>query len=153
MLQCLFQGVFKCKLQCVCCRVYQQFVVATTYLRLRYSVCCSVCCSVCVAACVAAYVAGCVNGVWLPLHTFVYVTVCVEVCAVTCVLQCLLQCVLQCVFSMIARWHLQMGWLRTVGSIKVYVPFAEYSLSYRSLLQKRPMIVSMLLTDVPHTLF
>jgi len=38
------------------------------------------------------------------------------------------------------RWG--MGWLRSVGSIKLYVSFAESRLFYRSLLQKRPMIVS-----------
>ena len=31
-----------------------------------------------------------------------------------------------------------MGWLRLVGSIKYQVSFAEYSLLYRALLQKRP---------------
>jgi len=39
------------------------------------------------------------------------------------------------------------GWLRLVGSIKLYVSFAEYSLFYRSLLQKRPIILSILLTE------
>ena len=33
-----------------------------------------------------------------------------------------------------------MGWLRLVGSLKLQVSFAEYSLFYRALLQKRPMI-------------
>jgi len=33
-----------------------------------------------------------------------------------------------------------MGWLRSVGSIKLYVSFAEYRLFYRSLLQKRAMV-------------
>ena len=32
-----------------------------------------------------------------------------------------------------------MGWLRLVGSIKLQVSFAEYSLFYRALLQKRPI--------------
>ena len=32
-----------------------------------------------------------------------------------------------------------MGWLRLVGSIKLQVSFAEYSLLYRALLQKRPI--------------
>jgi len=32
-----------------------------------------------------------------------------------------------------------MGWLRLVGSLKLQVSFAEYSLFYRALLQKRPM--------------
>jgi len=39
-----------------------------------------------------------------------------------------------------------MGWLRLVGSIKLPVSFAEYCLFYRALLQKRPVIVSILLT-------
>ena len=38
-----------------------------------------------------------------------------------------------------------MGWLRLVGSIKLQVSFAEYCLFYRSLLRKRPMILSILL--------
>ena len=36
--------------------------------------------------------------------------------------------------------HHDMGWLRLVGFCKLYVSFAEYSLFYRALLQKRPMI-------------
>jgi len=40
-----------------------------------------------------------------------------------------------------------MGWLRLVGSIKLYVSFAEYSLFYRFLLQLGPLIVSMLLSE------
>ena len=39
-----------------------------------------------------------------------------------------------------------MEWLGLVGSIKLYVSFAEYRLFYRSLLQKRPIILSILLT-------
>jgi len=38
-----------------------------------------------------------------------------------------------------------MGWLRLVGSLKSYVSFAEYSLFYRALLQKRPIILRSLL--------
>jgi len=41
---------------------------------------------------------------------------------------------------------LVMGWLRSVGSIKLKVSFAEYRLFYRALLQKRPIILSILLT-------
>ena len=33
-----------------------------------------------------------------------------------------------------------MGWLRSVGSTKLYVSFAEYCLFYRALSQKRPII-------------
>jgi len=34
-----------------------------------------------------------------------------------------------------------MGWLRLVGSLKLQVSFAEYSLFYRAVLQKRPIIL------------
>ena len=41
---------------------------------------------------------------------------------------------------------LGMGWLRLVGSLKLQVSFAENSLFYRALLQKRPIILRSLLT-------
>jgi len=34
-----------------------------------------------------------------------------------------------------------MGWLRLVGSLELYVSFAEYRLFYRSLVQKRRIIL------------
>ena len=40
-----------------------------------------------------------------------------------------------------------MGWLRSVGSIRLQVSFAEYRLFYRALLQKRPVILSILLVE------
>ena len=40
-----------------------------------------------------------------------------------------------------------MGWLRLVGSFKLQVSFAEYSLFYRDLLQKRPIILRNLLVE------
>jgi len=44
-----------------------------------------------------------------------------------------------------------MGWLRLVGSLKLYVSFAEYRLFYRSLLQKRPIILmSLLIVATPY---
>jgi len=43
--------------------------------------------------------------------------------------------------------HLSTGWLRSVGSIKLYVSFAEYLLFHRALLQKRPVILLILLTE------
>jgi len=39
-----------------------------------------------------------------------------------------------------------MGWLLSVGSLKLYVSFAEYRLFYRALLQKRSIILLILLT-------
>jgi len=38
-----------------------------------------------------------------------------------------------------------MGWLRSVGSIKLNASFAEYRLFYTALLQKRPRMISILL--------
>jgi len=38
-----------------------------------------------------------------------------------------------------------MGWLRLVGSLKLWVFFAEYSLFKRALMQKRPIILRSLL--------
>ena len=44
-----------------------------------------------------------------------------------------------------------MGWLRLVGSLKLYVSFAGYSLFYRALLQKRPIILrSLLIVATPY---
>ena len=44
-----------------------------------------------------------------------------------------------------------MGWLRLVGSLKIQVYFAEDSLFYRALLQKRPVILrSLLIVATPY---
>ena len=44
-----------------------------------------------------------------------------------------------------------MGWLRLVGSFKLQVSFAEYSLFYRALLQKRLIILrSLLVVATPY---
>jgi len=44
-----------------------------------------------------------------------------------------------------------MGWLRLVGSLKLYVSFAKYSLFYRALLQKRPIIFkSLVIVATPY---
>ena len=47
----------------------------------------------------------------------------------------------------LVRMFIDMGWLRSVGSIKLVVSFAAYRLFYRALLQKRPIILSILLTE------
>ena len=44
-----------------------------------------------------------------------------------------------------------MEWLRLVGSLKLQVSLAEYSLFYRALLQKRPIILrSLLIVATPY---
>ena len=42
-----------------------------------------------------------------------------------------------------------LGWLRLVGSLKSYVSFAEYSLLYRALLYKRPVIIRLVCKREP----
>jgi len=45
-----------------------------------------------------------------------------------------------------------MGCLRLVGALKFQVSFAEYTLFYRALLQKRPIILrSLLIVATPYT--
>ena len=63
----------------------------------------------------------------MQVHT--YIDVCVSM---TCLLM-----YRQCSYG---------GWLQSVGSIKLQVSFAEYRLFYSALLQKRPIILSILLT-------
>jgi len=47
----------------------------------------------------------------------------------------------ECVMSQVEMSHvMRMGWLRLVGSLKLWVSFAEYSLFCRALLQKRRKI-------------
>jgi len=53
-------------------------------------------------------------------------------------------------YACIYTWRIQscdVGWLRWVASIKLQVSFAEYRLFYRDLLQKRPIILSILVSE------
>jgi len=88
-----------------------------------------------------------------------YVTaLCVSQCDVVyCVMQCVAVCcnVLQCVAvccSMLQHSvclcisaYASMGWLMSVGSIKLYFSFAKEPHKRDDILQKRPMIQSILL--------
>ena len=56
-------------------------------------------------------------------------------CTCTCVNMFVYMFVHRC-----ADTYTGMGWLRSVGSIKVQVSLAEYRPFYRAFLQKRPMI-------------
>ena len=81
--------------------------------------------------------------IYIHIYTYIYMYVCirwylferVRVCVSVGVRVC------ACVYS-----NIYIGWLTLVGSIKLYVSFAEYSLFYRGVLQKRPIISSILLT-------
>jgi len=50
-------------------------------------------------------------------------------------------CILVCAAIFFGQICQDMGWLRSVGSLKLYVSFAEYSLFCRALLEKRPIIL------------
>jgi len=75
-------------------------------------------------------------------------------CGVTHDMICVCACVCVRVCACVCMWRytwddmpwVTMGWLRSVGSMKLQVSFAEYRLFYRALLQKRPIILSILLT-------
>jgi len=61
-------------------------------------------------------------------------------------------CILHLLYTQTARIQtiycsLDMGWLRSVGSLKLQVSFADCSLFYRALLQKKPIIVRSLLIE------
>jgi len=63
--------------------------------------------------------------------------------------KCLRHVIYTCVI-----WRYGVGWLRLVGSVKVWVSFAEYLLFYRALLQKIPVIFrSLLFVSTPYHAF
>jgi len=69
--------------------------------------------------------------------------------------ECMFTCVCENahVFVSVYCWSVfrAMGWLQLVGSLKLQVSFAEYSLFYRALLQKRPIILrSLLIVATPY---
>jgi len=84
-------------------------------------------------------------GVYMHVHVYVCVCVCVRVCA--CVRACVCVCVRErareregeCVF-----YHCQSardtGWLRLVGSLKLYVSFAKEPYKRDYILQERLII-------------
>ena len=83
-----------------------------------------------------------------------FICVCVRACVRVCVCVCV--CVMDAYIHMYtyknttlrkrqADGTATMGWLGLVGSLKLQVSFAEYSLFYIALLQKRPIILRSLL--------
>ena len=112
---------------CVC--VYVQCVCAC--LRVRACVCMCACTSapVCMCACVC-------------------MCVCFGMCACACLCVCLCVYTHFCVdvnLEAVAQVS-YMGWLQLVGSIKLYVSFAKETYKRDAILQKRPVILSILLT-------
>ena len=83
------------------------------------------------------------------IFTFVRINLCVSSCHVGMYMDIF---IFECVHINICVCSSQnspdIGWLRLVGSIKLQVSFAECCLFYGALLQKRPTILSILLTKV-----
>jgi len=143
-------------------------------MRTYVCVCGFVCLCICVpCACVCVCVCLlCVLGVFVCLCVYVSVCLCVRVCRVclcVCVSVCLCICVsayfcvcvsmrmcvsvcmCPCVYARVSEWllggqHAPMGWLCIVGSIKLWVSFAKEPYKRDYILQKRPIIWSILLT-------
>jgi len=104
------------------------------------------------------------------IHTYIYVYVCLYIYICICICAYILQSQLEnnlqwkmicnkcnkCMNFSTANYTralqiLVMGWLRLVGSLKSQVSFAEYSLFYRALLQKRPIVLlSLLIVATPY---
>ena len=150
------------RLVCVRVRVYVRACVrACMCVRTCVLMCVYACVPVCMCVGVCVFVRACV-------------CVCMYVCVCVCVRESVWVCVCVCVQGIHAAltsthidhtlkrmyWlkHLRtytrqsdMGWLQSVGSIKLHVSFAEYCLFHRALLQKKPIILSILLTKAtPH---
>ena len=142
LLQCVLMSYSA--LQCVatCCSVLQRFDGAPL-LSTHMAV--AVCCSVLQCVVVRCSVLQCL----LSTHTVVAACCSALQCDAASILLSTHTAVTVC--SNALQWH-TMGWLRLVGSIQLLVSFAEYCLFYRTLLQKRPIILSILLTKAtPYT--
>ena len=142
-------------------------MVATPYLLSRSL---AKCVCVCVRVCVCVYV--CVY-----VYVYVYASVCVCACVCVCVCVCVCHTNIQTKkhTNIPAHAHIyihthtqkqdsggraelwshcqHMEWLWLVGSLKIQVSIAEYTLIYRALWQKRPRFLgSLLIVATPYML-
>jgi len=112
------------------CTIYVHMYIICLYVYV-YNICAhvyymSICLCVCVSTCLCF---------------------CVSICLCVCVSMCLCVCISMSEAAGRAGARYSMEWLRLVGSFKLYVSFAEYSLFHRSLLEKRLMILRSLLIE------
>jgi len=87
-------------------------------------------CSPITKRCEQCNLVGIVNQ-WIHIYVNIYMCVYVYIHMYICV----------------CTYERCMGWLGLVGSLKLQISFAEYSLVYRALLQKRPIIFRSLLIE------
>ena len=137
-----------CDVWCICVSTFVYMYCVWTYdsfmcAHLYVCTLCDVWC-ICVCTCVYMYCVWTYDSL-MCAHLYI--------CTV-CDIWFICVCTFVCMYLM---WHMMhftrisyaislMGWLRLVGSIKLYVSFAEFSLFYRALWQKKPMIWSILRT-------
>jgi len=132
----------------VCCSVLQWVAVCCSVLQYVAVRCGVLQCVACVAVCCS--VLQCV-AVWM--HTMpLIVTWLSRVCIhKRYIIQMYIIIYIYIYIYIYTHTHyiytnIHMGWLLLVGTIKLQVSFAEYCFFYGALLQKRPIIVSILLT-------
>ena len=144
---------------CMCVCIYQCPLNRAIYV-------CTQVCILCVCVCVCVH-----DGVVLYVYEnmciyslFSYVCVCIYQCRLNragyvYIYYILCVCVCVCVHDGLVLYVFEytrahMGCLRSVGSNKLQVSFAEHRLFNRALLQKRPIILSILLSKAtPQSIF
>jgi len=138
-----------CKLACFfdCTRVKHRHMQGGMFCWLMTDACLSFtrvsCMTMCVRVCVCVYV-----------RVFMCVCLCAGVCTCVQVKSCQMLFLMGTValycstvqgLPELVLYLCVMGWLRIVHSLKLHISFAEYSLLYRALLQKRPILLRRLL--------
>jgi len=119
-----WQCVVVCCIVSVCCSGESS---DTTYIHCVNQVCVALCCSVLQCGSVLQCVAVCCSGESVDTTSIMLIKYNTMLC------------------------ESDMGWLCLVGSLKTQVSFAEYSLFYTALLQKRPMFLgSRLIVATPY---
>jgi len=124
----------------MCCNVLQCAAVCCSMMQ-----CDAMCCSVlqCVAVCCSVLLLAKCKYIYIYAHTHAHVCICINV-----YVHAYMYILHTYYIHTHVYWQVHtMGWLRLVRSIKLQVSFAEYSLFYRALLQKRPIILSILLIE------
>jgi len=91
--------------------------------------------------------------IYICIFTYIYIYICIHIYMHTYVQTNMCSYIHICMYMCAHMWrYTHMGWLQLVGSLKSLVFFAENSLFYRALLQKRPIILrSLLIVATPYT--
>ena len=89
--------------------------------------------------------------IYAYVYIYIHIYICIYLFVATRASQTSARCSIDYCATTVERLsHARtVGWLRSVGSIQLWVSFAEYRLFYRALLQKKPIIYSILLTEAP----